>query len=341
MNSPAPPTVLPPPDEGQDDEDLRTSIPLLERGSPLVRWMVGGCVALVVVASVGATIAASLGNLPDFDWRWDGRWFALAVLGFTTLNLMHATLWRILPGLLRAPLGSSRGLAIWCTSGLARYTPGTMLYSALRIAMAQSEGVPLKTGLASVVYELALTLTSAVVVGAYALVQGDPIQAGPVRWLILMLPLIAIVMLHPRIFRPVSDAVLRRVKRPVLPHLLGFGTILWLLALYCVSWVIAGLSLYALIQGVHPVHPDDLLLVIAAPAVGIIAALVGFMIPGGLGARETGVAAVLSLTVPFAVAFAVAVAMRLVQLAIELICAGVTSLTAERIARRSQRAPAS
>lgn len=329
-----------PPDRAEPDPDdsQGSAVPLLKRGSPLLRWMVGGFVVLVVVASVGGTIVASFGNLPDFDWRWDGRWVALAVAGFTVLNLVHGSLWRILPGLLRAPLGISRGLAIWCTSGLARYTPGTMLYSALRIAMAQSEGVPLRTGLASVIYELALTLTSAVIVGAYALVRGDPLHAGAVRWLILALPLIAVVVLHPRIFRPISDAVLRRVKRPVLSHLLPFGTLLWVLGLYCLSWVLAGLSLYALMQGLHPVQPDDLLLVIAAPAVGIVAAVIGFMIPGGLGARETGVAAVLSLTVPFSVAFAVAIALRLVQLAIELICAAVISLAAERIARRAAAA---
>ncbi len=340
MSSPAPPAMPSERDEEPGSEGPQATIPLLARGSPLLRWMIGGCVVLVVVASVGLTIAATYGKLPDFEWAWDGRWVALAILGFTALNLVHATLWRILPGLLRAPLRPSRGLAIWCTSGLARYTPGTMLYSALRVAMAQSEGVPLRTGLASVIYELALTLTSAVIIGAYALVQGDPLEAGPVRWLILALPLIAVTVLHPRIFRPLSDAVLRRVKRPALSHLLPFGTLMWVLALYCLSWVLAGLSLYALMQGVHPVHPDDLLLVLAAPAVGIVAAVVGFMIPGGLGARETGVAAVLSLTVPFAVAFAVAIALRLVQLAVELVCAGVTAVVAERIARRERAAAA-
>lgn len=318
-------------------QDLPSTLPLLKRGSPLVRWMMGGVGVLVVVGSVGGTIAATYGNLPEFDWRFDPAWVTLAVVGFTALNLGHAMLWRMLPARLRAPIGLSRGLAIWCTSGLARYTPGTMLYSALRVAMAQSEGVPLRTGLASVVYELALTLTSAVIIGAYALVQGDPLGAGGVRWAILALPVVSVTALHPRIFRGVSNTVLRRVGRPVLSHTLPFRELLQMLVLYCLSWVLAGLSLYALMQGLRPVHPDDLLLVIAAPAVGIVAAVIGFMIPGGLGARETGVAAVLSLTVPLAVAFAVAIALRLMQLAIELICAAVTALVAERLARRARR----
>ena len=101
-------------------------------------------------------------------------------------------------------------------------------------------------------------------------------------------------------------------------------------ALYSAAWILAGLGLYALIEGVHPVDPGDLLIVIAAPAVGYVAATLGFFIPGGLGARETGLAVVLSATLPVAVSVAVAVALRLLQMVVELVCAVVTPLLARR-----------
>ncbi len=52
---------------------------------------------------------------------------------------------------------------------------------------------------------------------------------------------------------------------------------------------------------------------------GYIAAALAFMLPGGIGAREAGLAAVLSVALPLGVAFAVAVALRLLQLTIELL----------------------
>lgn len=313
-------------------------LPLLQRGSPLVRWLIGGLVCFAVVASIGGTIAATAGNLPDVEWRLDGGWLVLAAAGFLALNLIHASLWQMVLHRLGTPVGFARGLAVWCTSGLARYTPGTVLYSMLRVAMVQADGVTLRAGLASVVYELALTVTSAVIVGAYAIVHGDPLDVGVLRYAILTIPVIAVATLHPRVFRPVTDMALRRVGRPPLPTMLGVRALAQLTALYCLSWILAGLSLYALIQGLQTNSPDDLLIVLAAPAVGLVAAAVGFMIPGGLGARETGVAAVLNLAMPFTVALAAAVVLRLLQLGIEMVCAAVTSLVAEWLARRADAA---
>jgi uncharacterized membrane protein YbhN (UPF0104 family) len=70
--------------------------------------------------------------------------------------------------------------------------------------------------------------------------------------------------------------------------------------------------------------------VIGAPSVGYLAAMLAFVLPGGIGARETGVALVLSATLPVGVAVAVAVALRLLQMLVELACAAVTPLLARR-----------
>jgi uncharacterized membrane protein YbhN (UPF0104 family) len=94
--------------------------------------------------------------------------------------------------------------------------------------------------------------------------------------------------------------------------------------------VLAGLGLYALVHGIYPTEPEDVLIVLAAPAMGYIAALLAFMLPGGLGARETAIAVVLSATLPVAVAVAAAVALRLLQMSVELACAAITPALARR-----------
>jgi uncharacterized membrane protein YbhN (UPF0104 family) len=141
---------------------------------------------------------------------------------------------------------------------------------------------------------------------------------------------VALAALHPRVFHRLADVVLRRLGRERLPFALPMIKVLGFAALYTASWVLAGFGLYALIHGVHPVDPEDPLIVIAAPAVGYVAAALGFFLPGGLGARETGLAVVLSATLPVAVGVAVAVALRLVQMTIELTCAAITPLLARR-----------
>jgi glycosyltransferase 2 family protein len=302
----------------------------LRPASAFLRRTLWVTLGVVIVGSVVIAIVTLWGSLPDFDWRLNPIWLVGAAAAFAVLHLSHAALWQ---GLLRAldqHVDRRRGRAIWCTSGLARYTPGSFLMPMVRVAMTEPEGVPKRICLASVVYELALLLTGAVIVGAYALVSAPALGGHAGRYAVLILPALALVALHPRVFHRLADIVLMRLGRDRLPRALPMVKVLAFAALYTATWVVAGFGLYALIHGVHPVEPDDLLVVIAAPAVGYIAALLAFMLPGGLGARETGLAVVLSAALPVAVAVAAAVALRIVQMVVELTCAVVTPLLARR-----------
>jgi hypothetical protein len=242
---------------------------------------------------------------------------------------MHAALWRRVVHHLGYDVEARRSRAIWCTSGLARYTPGSVLMPMVRVAMTKPEGVSKRECLASVVYEMALMLTGAVIVGAYAVVR-TPSFGGTARYIVLVIPLAALICLHPRIFGPMANIALTRFGKQSLPRTLRLSALVSMVALYCVSWILAGAGLYALIQGLHPIAPDDFLVVLAAPAVGYIAAALAFMLPGGIGAREGGLAAVLSVALPLGVAVAVAVALRLLQLTVELAAAAFTPLIARR-----------
>jgi hypothetical protein len=302
----------------------------LRPASVLLRRALWITLAAVIVACVGMAVVAAWTSLPDFEWRLDVPWLLAAVAAFTVLHLSHAALWHGLLRSLRQSMDWKRSRSIWCTSGLARYTPGSVLMPMVRVAMCEPEGVPKRICLASVVYELALLLTGGVIVGAYALVSAPALGGHPIRYAVLVLPVLALAALHPRIFRRLADVVLMRLGRERLPFALPMVKVLGFAALYSATWVLAGFGLYALIHGVHPVEPDDLLVVIAAPAVGYIAAMLAFMLPGGLGARETGLAVLLSATLPVAVGVAAAIALRLLQMVVELICAAVTPFLARR-----------
>jgi hypothetical protein len=302
---------------------LRPANDLLRRGL----WItLGG----IIVACVAGAVAAAVFSLPDFEWRLNVGWLAVAAVGFAALHLSHASLWYALLRSLNQHIDRRRARAIWCTSGLARYTPGSVLLPMVRVAMSEPEGVPKRICLASVIYEIALLATGAVVVGAYAAVRAPELDGEPLRYAVLVLPVIAIAALHPKVFHRLADAALTRLGRERLPVSLPMGRVLGFVVLYSVTWALAGFALYALIHGVHPVEPDDLLIVIGAPSVGYIAAMLAFVLPGGIGARETGVAVVLSATLPVGVAVAVAVALRLLQMLVELACAAVTPLLARR-----------
>jgi hypothetical protein len=257
-------------------------------------------------------------------------WFVLAVAGLLALQLLHAELWRIQLSHLGASLPSRRARAIWCTSAVARYVPTSMLMPTMRIAMAERLGVPKRLTLASLVYETALVLAGALLVAGYFVVQLPRLEGVPARWLAVVLPVVAVAAMQPRIFGPVSAAVFRRVRREPLARLLPERVILALWIGYALSFVLAGLSLYALSAALYPVDVADLPQIAGAIGAGFAISVLAFVLPGGLGAREAGIAAALAPAMPTVVSIAVAIALRVVQIAIEIVLAGLTPVLARR-----------
>jgi uncharacterized membrane protein YbhN (UPF0104 family) len=194
----------------------------------------------------------------------------------------------------------------------------------LRVAMCGRDDVPGRISMASVVYEFSLFLTANLVVGAYFVITLPDLAGDWQRFVVLAIPVIALIGLQPRVFHPLADAGLRRLGREPLPASLQGRRVFEFALLFAGSLLVAGLATYCLAQSVYPVGTDDLPTVIGSFAVGTGLSIVAFVIPGGLGAREAGMALALSSVMPAAPALAVAVLSRLVQLGLEVVFALVT-----------------
>ncbi len=310
--------------------DLASRAASLQPGDPLVRRGLHFAIALVVVLGIALAVTASLSELPEVDWRWRPASLLLGIALVAAFLLCNAELWRRLlaslgPGL--APLPST---AIWFASGLGRLVPTSLLVPMIRMAMAEREGIRKGITLVSVVYEIALSLTGGLIVAAYFIVDLPDLQDDPVRFAVIAIPIAAIVCLHPRIFHRLTDSALERFGRDPLPISLGAGRLLQFTALYAGVYLIAGLSTYFLAQLFYPVGADDLITVIGAFAVGTTLGIVAFVLPGGLVAREAGLAVALQPIMPLEPAIAIAVASRICQIAVEVLAATVTQVAVRR-----------
>lgn len=308
----------------------------LEPSDPRIRRGLHAGIAIIVVLSVGLAAIATAGDIPDVDWRFHPVALVLAVVGFTVFLIANAEIWRRILRALGPELAPQRSMAIWFTSGLARYVPTSLLLPVLRAAMAEREGVPKRICLASVVYEMAMFFTAALILGSYFVIDLPSLQDATGRYLVLALPVLALILLQPGIFHPLADRVLTRLGRQKLPLSLPGRRVFEFVGLYAITYVIAGISLYALAQSVYPVGADDLATVVGAFAVGTALSLLAFVLPGGLVAREAGIALALSPVMPTAPALAVAVLARIVQMALEVLLAMITPLIARRAERRHE-----
>src|SRR5262249_13578072 len=166
--------------------------------------------------------------------------------------------------------------------------------------------------------------------GAYFVLELPALQDEPWRFAALIVPILGLVALDPRVFHRLADWGLQRLGRAPLRLSLSRARGLQFLVVYPLRMLIAGFGTYALAHAVHAIPDAHIATCVAAYSVGFAASLVAFILPGGLGARETALAAALAPALPFTVAIAVAVAVRLVQMAVEVTFAFVTPVLAKR-----------
>lgn len=325
-----PPESSPPSTRLERAGDIAARVSSLEPSDPRVRRGLHLGIAIIVVLSIGLAAFATAGDIPDVDWRFHPVALALAVIGLTLFLLANAEIWRRILRALGPELAPRRSMAIWFTSGLGRYVPTSLLLPVLRAAMSEREGVPKRICLASVAYEMAMFFTAGLILAAYFVIDLPDLQDAPGRYLVIGLPLLALIALQPRVFHTLADRVLTRLGRAELPLSLPGGRVLEFVGLYALTYLIAGLSLYALAQSVYPVGADDLVTVVGAFAVGTALSILAFVLPGGLVAREAGIALALSPVMPAAPALAVAVLARIVQMGLEVLLALITPLLAKR-----------
>ena len=130
----------------------------------------------------------------------------------------------------------------------------------------------------------------------------------------------------------VISILLRRLGREPLGIVLSWSQIAAFTLVFMGGFLAAGVGVLGLTQSMYEVTAADLPVVLTSYAFAFVAGLFGFLLPGGIGAREAGLVAGLAAAVPATVALAVAVAARVLQTLIELAYAGVTTVMARRTA---------
>ncbi len=284
----------------------------------LRRGLEVGIVVLVAIFLV-AFIATQWGRLPDYDWEFRPAWLIVSAVGVALFYAIQCEAWRAILRSLGEDLDARTARAIWGKSLIARYVPTNALMVVGRVVMAEKHGVSKRGCLASIVYEAGLAVVTAVLVGAYFVIDLPRLDDQPARYAILVVVPLALVVLHPRVFRPVADFALRKLGRQPLPATLPFARVLELALVYLVAWVVMGIGVVGFAAALHPLDAEDLAYAAAAYPVAFCAAVVTFIAPGGLGTRDAALAVALAAVLPGAVATAIAVGFRIFQTVVELL----------------------
>lgn len=260
-------------------------------------------------------------------------WLVPAIIILPLFYVFSALGWDFILRFLGHRIGVGRAQVAWGQPMLARYVPGSILYVLGRVLLSERAGVPRRTTIASIVYEQAISATSAIIVASYFVINHPDLQGQPARWAVLLAIPAAITILDPRVFGPLANKALKAFGREPLPAVVPLRGVIALIAFYSLNWVVVAFGIYCVARSVTYIPFDDILLVGSAQAIGYFAALITIVAPAGLGVRDAAFAWGLKAALPgnsFALGSLIAIAVRGVMTVGELIYVGAVTLLGRR-----------
>jgi len=260
-------------------------------------------------------------------------WLVPAIVILPMFYVLSAFGWDLILRFLGYRIGFGRAQVAWGQPMLARYVPGSVLYVLGRVLLSERAGIPRRMTIASIVYEQAISATSAVVVASYFIINHPDLEGQPLRWAVLLLIPLAIFVLQPRVFGPLANRLLGAFGREPLPAVVPLRGVALLVLFYSLNWIVVALGIYCVARSVTFIPAEDVFLVGSAQAIGYFAALVTLVAPAGLGVRDAAFAWGLKAALPsrsFALGSLIAIAVRGVMTVAELIYVGVVTALGRR-----------
>jgi hypothetical protein len=241
----------------------------------------------VVFYYLGRNIRGGWPEISGRDWQFNIPWLILSVVFLGGLFFGHAGCWLAILWRFKHPVPILPGIYVWFKSLLARYVPGNVLMVLGRVVMIEPYGVPKRISFTSVAYEQALVAASAATAIAIALPFLERLRdVSSLIWLVLIVPPLAIVGLHPLVLGRIGNWVFRKLKRETIEQFLPFRDITWIFGLYVISWLVAGMGLFSMMRAITEVDIADLPLVLVSAPLAWLASVLVFISPSGLGVRE-------------------------------------------------------
>lgn len=275
---------------------------------------------------MGKKIQTDWPEITSRDWQIDIPWLIVSLVMLLALYMGHACGWLIILKRFNYPVPFLPGIYVWCKSLLARYIPGNVMMVVGRVVMIEPYGVPKRISLTSVAYEQALLLSSAATVIAVALPFWPKLQNFSTWiWLVLVVPPMAVILLHPTVLNRIGNYLLRKVKREAIEEFLPFRDIVAIFFYYCFFWIVSGMGLFAMAQTVTFVSWSSFPIFIASTPLAWLTSVLFFISPSGLGVREGVYAFTLDFAFPdsngdpsLAIASAFAILTRFWQTLVEI-----------------------
>jgi hypothetical protein len=302
-------------------------------GSPRVR--VGLLLLVLGFCSYGIYVEwpqmrAALGQL---------HWYSvvLSAAGAMAGGACMMLAWRAVLADLGSPLPARAAVRVNFLGQLAKYVPGAVWSVAAMVELGHDQAVPRRRGTASIAIGLAISVAVGLAIAAVALPLASSAAARHYRWVLAVVPVIALC-LYPRILGWLVDRALRLVRMQPLERRPTARGLARAIAWTALGWLFLGFQVWIVLTDVARHAPDSYVLALGAYALACSAGLLLVVFPSGIGPRDLILIATLGAVVPHGAAVVVTLVARAATTASDLTWGAVAlavGRSSQRLARRA------
>ncbi len=212
-----------------------------------------------------------------------------------------------------------QAIKIRTISDLGRFIPGKIWLVVGRIYLCKKKQISEAKTTLSTLLEIAINIFAALIIFLITLpfIPGIPSYTF---YGFILIPIL-LMALHPKIFIPIFNYGLKLFKKPHDDLEITYIQILYLVILFILFWLFAGVSLFLLTYSFYQIPISLYLPLIGIFCISWVLGFLFFISPGGLGVREGILAVLFALVLPVPIALILAVLTRLWMLIGELLTA--------------------
>lgn len=257
-------------------------------------------------------VTAGLGKL---------HWYSVALSLAATMGgawcMMLA--WRAILTDLGSKLPVRAAARVHFVAQLGKYVPGAVWTFAAQVELGHDLAVPRRRSVTSYLVAVVGTIAAGLAIAAAILPLSSPGLARHYRWVVIVVPVLALCVCPP-VLRRVLDLALKLTRRAPLTDRLSWRGLAHALWWTLAGWLLLGIQIWVLLADITGRGPHVLAAAIGGYALAFSASLLLIIFPSGIGAREVILIAALAPAVPHGTAVAVALVSRVMGTFADLAC---------------------
>jgi uncharacterized membrane protein YbhN (UPF0104 family) len=248
--------------------------------------------------------------------------------GLVVLSLVLGIAGASLPGLVWRDLLTSQGyptspvagLRVFFLAQLGKYLPGGIWNLVAQVDMARDLRIPARQAAAATFLSVALSVIAALLVAGVSLPFAIPGLISTYWWAFLAVPALVVLLLPP-VVAWWSALAFRILRRPATPVLLTWPVLVRATGLLLVSWVLLGLHVGALVQGLGGSGASLWVMSVGIFALAWVAGFLVLVAPAGAGVREAALVLGFAAVLPAGAVLTIAVLSRVLLVVADVLLA--------------------